>query len=95
MCVVCLRLSGKAASITAMRGALRGLAGVDRVEELSVDMPFADVDSSSAGMPDDEGGDTSVVEVHAVDDAAAENVRDRTEILARDVDVVIEWIDPF
>lgn len=87
-----LRLSGPGGSIEAMLDMLRGSPDVDHVVEMdAADMPKMSDDSSSAELPDDVRGGGRDVEVHAVDEAALERVRDGTEMAARKMDVLVEW----
>jgi hypothetical protein len=73
---------------------LAALAGVERVEETGDLMPHMDDDdSSSAGLPDDEGPG-----VHQIDVVAASNaldaIRATATAMARERDVAIEFDDP-
>jgi hypothetical protein len=53
-------------------------------------------DSSSAGLSDDDiRSDFHDVEVHAIDRDAAELARDLVEVAARDLGVVVEYVDRF
>lgn len=89
-----MRLTGSAESIDAMLDVLRGSAGVESVVELGVsEMPHMSEDSSSAEIPSDTHAGTRDVDVHVIDEAMFDNVRNRTEIAARDAGVMLEWLE--
>jgi hypothetical protein len=67
---------------------------VDRVEEVADQMHSRD-DVSSLGLPDDEGPDFHSIEVHVLDSKSAQEVHDRVEIAARELDVAVEFVDEF
>lgn len=96
MCTITLRLSALEGPVDTMLATLRGLPGVDRVEEMGItDVSRRDDDSSSAGLTADTRSGSRDVEIHAVSEAALQVARDRAEIAARNDGVVIEWLDPF
>lgn len=97
MCTITFRLSGPEGPVDTMLDALRGLPGVDRVQEMgATDVPRRRDDSSSAGLSAATAGSgTRDVEIHAVSEAAMQRVRDSAEIVARDAGVVVEWLEPF
>ncbi|HET8553253.1 MAG TPA: hypothetical protein VFL78_00340 [Rhodanobacteraceae bacterium] len=96
MSMMSMRLNGSNEAIDTMLDVLRGSPGVDSVVEMGVaDVPRMPEDSSSADLPSDMRASAHDVEVHAVDDAASDNVRNRTEIAARDAGVLVEWLEPF
>ncbi len=95
MSMMSMRLNGSPEAIDAMLDVLRGSPGVDRVVEMGVaGIPRMPEDSSSAELPSDTRAAARDVEVHAVDEAASGNVRNRTEIAAREADVLVEWLEP-
>jgi hypothetical protein len=62
------------------------------VEEVADLMPHADDDdSSSAGLPDDQGPGVHELEVEAPNDYTVRRVRDAVEALAFDLDVLVEF----
>jgi hypothetical protein len=97
MCTITFRLSGLEGPVDTMLDALRGLPGVDRVQEMGVaDVPRQRDDSSSAGLSAAAAGSgTRDVEIHATSQAAMQHVRTRAEVVARDAGVVVEWLEPF
>lgn len=95
MSMMSMRLNGTTEAIDAMLDVLRGSPGVDHVVEMGTsDVPHMPEDSSSAELPSDTHAHARDVEVHAVDEAASSNVRNRTEIAARDAGVLVEWLEP-
>lgn len=90
-----LRLSGDETGIGAVLAALRGMPDVDSVVELSLDVPGANDDSSSAGTPDDSppGTGTQDVRLHMPSSLAYDHVHGRIETLAAGAGVVVEWLD--
>lgn len=95
MSMMSMRLNGSPEAIDTMLDALRGSPGVDRVVEMGVaGAPRMPEDSSSAELPSDTHATARDVEVHAVDEVASDNVRNRTEIAARDAGVLVEWLEP-
>lgn len=95
MSMMSMRLSGTTEAIDTMLDVLRGSSGVDRVVEMGVaEVPRMPEDSSSAELPSDTHTGARDVEVHAIDEAMSDNVRNRTEIAARDAGVVVEWLEP-
>lgn len=95
MSMMSMRLNGSAEAIDTMLDVLRGSPGVDRVVEMgATETPQMSEDSSSAELPSDTRAGARDVEVHAVDEATSDNVRNRVEIAARDTDVLVEWLEP-
>ncbi|HET6586461.1 MAG TPA: hypothetical protein VFG67_01650 [Oleiagrimonas sp.] len=96
MSMMSMRLNGSNEDIDMMLDVLRGSPGVDSVVEMGVsDIPQMPEDSSSADLPSDTRASAREVEVHAVNEAASDNVRNRVEIAARETDVLVEWLEPF
>lgn len=94
MRLVRFRLSGDTNQVDAIIAAVHEIDQVDRVEEVADQMHTRD-DTSSLGLPDDEGPDFHDIEVHTTSPAAAERVRDRVEVTARDVSAAVEFVDRF
>ncbi|MGH8189985.1 MAG: hypothetical protein ACREP2_00880 [Rhodanobacteraceae bacterium] len=95
MCTLRFRFDGDAEQISTLVAMMRSMDNVDRVVEVGTDAPHMREDSSSAGLSDDIGGDFHDVEVHATDREGAELVRDLVEVAARDLGVVVEYVDRF
>jgi len=94
MRLVRFRLSGDTNQVDAIIAAVHAIDQVDRVEEVADQMHVRD-DTSSLGLPDDDGPDFHDIEVHTTTATAAERVRDRVEIAARDVNAAVEFVDRF
>jgi len=91
------RVVGDIEKVNAVIALVHEFDKVDRVEEVAdegQDDHQRD-DSSSLGLVDDEGADFHDIEVHALDAQTAEDVRNRVEVAARDLDVVVEFVDTF
>ncbi|HJP98043.1 MAG TPA: hypothetical protein VJ862_05710 [Rhodanobacteraceae bacterium] len=95
LCTLRFRFDGEAERVLTLLEMMRSMDNVDRVVEVGTDIPHMRDDSSSAGLSDDTGGDFHDVEVHAVDRDAAEHARDLVEIAARDLGLVVEYVDRF
>jgi hypothetical protein len=94
MRVVRFRVVGDNETANAMIVRLHEMDKVDRVEEVADQMHSRD-DVSSLGLPDDEGPDFHSIEVHVLDGKSAQEVHDRVEIAARELDVAVEFVDEF
>jgi len=91
-----MRITGDDNAARALIAILHGLPGIEYVEEVNDLMPFADdADSSSAGLPDDEGPGLHEIEVEAPDRIAAEHVREVADETADELGVTIEHVDEF
>lgn len=89
-----LRLTGDDRGVGAMVTALHGLPGVEGVEDLRLDMPARDDDSSSAGLPDDTAmTNARDVRIDVADEDALDAVQGRIETMAAGAGVVVEWLD--
>lgn len=87
-----IRITGSDDAARAIGNLLTSLQGVEHVEEISDLMPHMDdPDSSSAGLPDDEGPGMHLLEVEAGNDNTATKVREAVEALAFDLDVMVEF----
>ncbi len=87
-----IRITGSDDDARAIINLLTSIEGIEHVEEISGLMPnMDDPDSSSAGLPDDEGPGMTLVEVDAGNDATLGKVRDAAKALARDLDVIVEF----
>jgi hypothetical protein len=94
MRIIRFRLFGNSNQADSMITALHELDQVDRVEEVADQMHLRD-DTSSLGLPDDEGPDFHCIEAHATNSTAAERVHDLVEITARDINAAVEFVDRF
>ncbi len=94
LCTLRFRFDGDADRVGTLVSMVRSMENIDRVVEVGTDVPHLRDDSSSAGLSDDRG-DFHDVEVHAVDRDAAELARDLVEVAARDLGVVVEYVDRF
>ncbi|MDQ1092579.1 hypothetical protein QE400_001992 [Xanthomonas sacchari] len=87
-----IRITGSEDDARAIINLLSSLEGIEHVEEIDDLMPHMDdEDSSSAGLPDDQGPGTHEVEVDAGNAATAQKVREAVEALAFELDVVVEF----
>ncbi|KAA8921700.1 MULTISPECIES: hypothetical protein [Xanthomonas] len=87
-----IRITGSEDDARAIINLLSSLDGIEHVEEIDDLMPHMDDDdSSSAGLPDDQGPGTHEVEVEAGNAATAQKVREAVEALAFELDVVVEF----
>ena len=87
-----IRITGSEDDARAIGNLLTSVPGIEHVEEISGLMPHMDdPDSSSAGLPDDQGPGTHVLEIEAPNDATATKVRETVEALAFDLDVMVEF----
>jgi hypothetical protein len=94
MRMVRFRLDADNQKVDAIIALLHEMDSVDRVEEVADQMHERD-DVSSLDSPSDAGPDFHYIEVHARSANAAEEVRNRIEIAARDLDVAVEFVDEF
>ena len=87
-----IRITGSEDDARAIGNLLTSIPGIEHVEEVSDLMPHMDdPDSSSAGLPDDQGPGTHVLEINAPSSGAATKVREAVEALAFDLDVMVEF----
>lgn len=94
MPILRMRLTGNDAAVRAMTNLLQSLDGIEHVEEIEDLMPHMDDDdSSSAGLPDDQGPGYHVLEIEAPNEATARAVRAAAEALAFDLEAVVEFED--
>lgn len=95
LCTLRFRFDGDGERVATLVAMVRSMDNIDRVAEVGSEAPHLRDDSSSAGLSDDTAGDFHDVEVHAVDPEAAELARDLVEVAARDLGVVVEYVDRF
>ncbi|MGY4515468.1 hypothetical protein [Lysobacter sp. HA18] len=92
MPVMRMRVTGSDHHARAIGNLLQSIDGIEHVEEVADLMPHADDDdSSSAGLPDDQGPGVHELEVEAGNDYTVQRVRDAVEALAHDLDVMVEF----
>lgn len=87
-----LRVTGRESDARAIGNLLTSIEGIEHVEEVADLMPHMDdEDSSSAGLPDDQGPGLHELEIDAPNLATANKVRQAVEALAFDLNVLIEF----
>lgn len=89
-----LRLTGSDDDARMLMNTLSSLEGVDSIEEIADLMPHMDDDdSSSAGLPDDEGPGFHAIEVEVSNDTVAHRVRELAEAITHDLGAALEIVD--
>lgn len=87
-----IRITGSEDDARAIINLLGSLEGIEHVEEIDDLMNHMDDDdSSSAGLPDDQGPGTHEVEIEAGNLVTAQKVREAVEALAFDLEVIVEF----
>ena len=87
-----MRITGSEDATRAIGNLLAGIDGVEHIEEVADLMSHLDDDdSSSAGLPDDQGPGIHELEIDAPNYATARKVRQAVEALAFDLDVIVEF----
>lgn len=87
-----LRITGNDDDARAIGNLLNSLDGIEHVEEVADLMPHMDDDdSSSAGLPDDNGPGVHELEIDAPNASTANKVREAVQALAFDLDVLVEF----
>src|SRR5262245_24242722 len=87
-----LRITGSNDDARAIGNLLSSIEGIEHVEEVADLMGHIDdEDSSSAGLPDDQGPGVHELEIDAPNDTTARKVREAVEALAFDLDVIVEF----
>lgn len=87
-----LRVTGSDDDARAIGNLLASIEGIEHVEEVADLMGHMDDDdSSSAGLPDDQGPGVHELEIEAPNNATARKVREAVEALAFDLDVLVEF----
>jgi hypothetical protein len=87
-----LRVTGAEDAARAIGNLLTSIDGIEHVEEIADLMPHMDdSDSSSAGLPDDQGPGLHLLEIDAPNLSTANKVREAVEALAFDLDVLVEF----
>ncbi|KRG71518.1 hypothetical protein [Pseudoxanthomonas dokdonensis] len=94
MSLIRMRLTGSSDDANALITALHGLDDVDRAEEIADLMPHLDdADSSSAGLPDDIGPGTHLLEVDTTSDDADRRVREIARRTTENLGCALEFVD--
>jgi hypothetical protein len=87
-----IRITGSDDAVRDISDLLTSVPGIEHVEEIDDLMPHMDdPDSSSAGLSDDEGPGMHLIEVEAPNETAVTRVRELVEVLAFDLDVLVEF----
>ena len=95
MSIVRLRVTGSQTQANALVTSLHGLDQVRRVEEIDDQMRGMRDDSSSSELVDDIGPDLHCLEVQVSGKRSADLIRALAETSARDLGVVVEFVDRF
>ena len=95
MSIVRLRVTGDESQAEALVTALHGLPHVRGAEQIADQMRGVRDDSSSNALVDDIGPDLHCVEVEVNGQRNSEEVRAMVERSARDLGVVVEFVDEF
>jgi hypothetical protein len=95
MSTIRLRLTGSQTQADALITTLHGLDQVRRVEEVDDQMRGVRDDSSSSELVDDIGSDLHCLEVQVTGKQNAELIRSLAENSARELGVVLEFVDRF
>ena len=76
--------------------ALEAIEGIEHVEEVADLMPHMDDDdSSSAGLSDLAGPTVHDIEVEAPNEEGVRRVHDTAELVARQLDAMVEFVEEF
>ena len=87
-----MRLTGSDDDVRTISNLLQSLDGIEHVEEVADMMDkFDDVDSTSAGLSENNGPDAHEIEIEAGNPSTARKVREAVEALAFDMDVLVEF----
>jgi len=95
MPIIRLRVTGDDSQSDALVTALHGLPHVRGVEQIADQMRGMRDDSSSNALVDDTGPDLHCVEVQVNGQRNGEEVRARAEQSARELGVIVEFVDDF
>ena len=96
MPTVHIRFTGTDPQVGTLIHALEAIEGIEHVEEVADLMPHMDdEDSSSAGLHDVAGPTVHDIEVEAPNDEGVRRVHDTAELVARQVDAMVEFLEEF
>ena len=94
MPTVRVRVTASDEAFSAVMHAFESIEGIEHIEEVADLVPHMDdEDSSSAGLHDQAGADVHEVEVIAPDADGVRRVRDVAELVVRDYDGIVEFVD--
>ena len=87
-----IRITGSDDDARAISNLLTSIDGIEHVEEISDLVPHMDdPDSSSAGLPDDQGPGMQLLEIETPNPSTHAKVRDAVRTLAANLDVMVEF----
>jgi hypothetical protein len=96
MPTVRIRFTAANDQVNRLLHALESVEGVERVEEVADLMTHMDdEDSSSAGLSDISGPGVHDIEVEAPNAEGVQRVHDTAELLARQLDAMVEFVEEF
>ena len=96
MPTVHIRFTAKEQDVGALIHALEAIQGIEHVEEVADLMSHMDDDdSSSAGLHDLAGPNVHDIEVEAPNDEGVRRVHDTAEVVARNLDAIVEFLEDF
>ncbi len=95
MSIMRLRVTGDESQADALVTTLHGLPHVRGVEQIADQMRGMRDDSSSNSLVDDTGPDLHCVEVEVNGERNIEEVRTMAELGARELGVIVEFVDEF
>ena len=96
MPTVHIRYTGPDSQLGALIHALEAIEGIEHVEEVADLMPHMDDDdSSSAGLSDLVGAQVHDIEVEAPNEEGVRRVQDTAELVARQLDGMVEFLEEF
>lgn len=96
MPTVRIRFTAPEQQVGALIHALEAIEGIEHVEEVADLMPHMDdEDSSSAGLHDVAGPTVHDIEVEAPNEEGVRRVRSAADLLARELDAIVEFVDEF
>ncbi|NII72913.1 hypothetical protein FHW84_001482 [Dyella sp. SG562] len=95
MPMIRMRVSGNRDKIDTLIGAIRGIDGIEHVEDVDEEsMDEMRDDSSSSDLVDDNQADVVRVEIEAPQ-KKAELVRNVALLATRELDIAVEFVDEF
>lgn len=95
MSIIRLRVTGDEGQADALVTTLHGMPHVRSVEQIADQMRGMRDDSSSNDLVDDTGPDLHCVEVEVNGQRNSEDVRANVEQSARELGVIVEFVDEF
>lgn len=96
MPTVHIRFTGPDQQLGALIHALEAIEGIEHVEEVGDLMPHMDDDdSSSAGLSDLAGPTVHDIEVEAPNEEGVRRVHDTAELVVRQGDGIVEFLEEF